>query len=440
MMKKNKIIFLLIALLLIMFLKVDNTYAQSCSSDGDFCRDGSTCCSGNCVLFRCAPSSTPTPTTALVELTCEDYGCTCRLSCYPTESEIGIGECGWSWWGENVCCCDPGEGPTVTPAFTPTQTPTPGVGVVDEHNATINFGIKENTNSNVWIQTTGGDIRIEGWGEGVGGYNYTVPDPLTTTCGGVSTYASAIGGGGSPGIIFTGDATYSFCQSSTCQERASINQWVVGGSTWPENFGSNSTGGNLKTSYAYAFSRLRETGMIPKTFSSFTDDLENGVYLIINEDGTDKDLDTPLSGYTFPSGKDYVFLVTGNLNVNGNIKIPVGSTATFVVKGDIVVMRDVGVTDCTSIISNIEGMYSTDGNFTMEGLNDCNVEADRRLNIAGNLIINAGLSGGAFQNQRTLCADNSTCPVLSIAERPDFILNAPEILKYTNYIWQEQAP
>jgi hypothetical protein len=469
MLKIRNILVFSFTIIALLFIINNNTFAcsGSCSCDGAHtwnetcaCADGSfsstSCSETSCTTGDdCCPTSSvscsecycwdgggggsefPEPHPKHL-LDCEDLGCTCRWgNCSGTETIQSDGICTFGNGSTNpfyMCCCDPGEGltPTPTPTPIPTPTPTPLPSTIN-YNFTVNFGIRNASESNVWIQTTGADIRIEGWGEGIGGYNYNVPDPQTTACGGQSTYASSVGSGGSPGIIFTGNSSFSFCADSICQERSSVNQWVVGGTTYPENFGSDGTGGNLKTSYDYMVSRLKEAGITPTETTELSDGLANGAYIISG------DLNTPASGYTFASDKDYVFLITGNLNINGNVKVPVGSTATFVVRGDINVLPDVGVISCTSSVSNIEGLYSVDGNFIMQGLNDCDAGVDRRLNLAGNLVINAGLSGGTFQNSRTLCADNATCPVLSIMERPDFILNAPEILKFTNYIWQEQA-
>jgi hypothetical protein len=319
---------------------------------------------------------------------------------------------------------------------------------VINYDYTVNFGIQNAVSTNPWIQTTGGDLRLEGWGEGIGGYNYNVPNPNppdSVKCGDVPTYASVIGSGGSPGIIFTGNASYSFCNGSVCQERSSVNQWVVGGTTYPESYGSGG-GSNLKTSYAFVSSKISAAGIAPTRISSLDDITQNGVYIVQNEDGTAADLNTPASQYTFGNNKNYVILVTGNLNINGKILVPLGSrsTAAFVVKGDIVVDSSVGEVDCNSSTADIEGLYSADGSFKMllpGGLNDClSGGGDRRLNIGGNIVINASLEGGTFQSDRNLCSNNATCPILSVSERPDFILNAPEILKSTNYIWQEQAP
>ncbi len=264
-------------------------------------------------------------------------------------------------------------------------------------------------------------------------YIFNVPDPSTTTCGVDPTYASLAGTGGYPGIIFAGSSDYSFCSDpGGCPERSSVTGWVVGGSVYPERYAPVDSGGRLKTSYEYISSRVLEAGITPVVITELTSGLENGVYKVSGN------LDTPSGTYTFTVDKDYLFLIEGDLNINGNIKVPVGSTATFVVRGNIIVNEGVGQLDYNSTTTNIEGLYSAGSRFVLNGTGDCATE--RRLNMAGNLVINAGLSGGTFQNERDLCEGNSTCPVFSITERPDFILNAPELIKHSTYIWQEVAP
>jgi hypothetical protein len=419
-MKKINLLFIVLScVLFFLFLYKYEAYGQSCTANGGYCWVGASCCSTRCSNYTCVtptpiPTNTPTPlptnspTPTPVRWTCGDYGCSCRGSCRAAETYRADGSCSFG----QRCCCPAGAGPSNTP------TPSPAV---TNYTSSVNFGLRVSADLSPWIQTTGGDLRIEGWGEGIGGYNYNVPE---------GTFASVVGSGGYPGIIFTGNSSYSFCSGGVCQERASAKQWVSGGSVYPEVYEAN--GSNLKTSYNFISSKVSQAGMTPAVITELTIGLENGVYKISG------DLNTPEIGYGFKDNMNYLFLITGDLNVNGNIKVPVGSTATFVVKGDINVSKEVGVTPCTSTVSNIEGFFSTDQNFIMETTDDCDTE--RRLNIAGNIVINAGLAGGAFQNDRNLCESNTTCPVLSVSERPDFILNAPEVIKHTNYIWQEAAP
>ena len=112
---------------------------------------------------------------------------------------------------------------------------------------------------------------------------------------------------------------------------------------------------------------------------------------------------------------------------------------------------ETAATECniaTHVGCTIEGLYSADNNFYAKwpnNINDCSGVADLRLNVAGTVIANAGRGmpghiSGTFVNNRTLCANNSTYPSVSFIERPDFLLNYPEMVKVSTKVWQEVAP
>ena len=130
-------------------------------------------------------------------------------------------------------------------------------------------------------------------------------------------------------------------------------------------------------------------------------------------------------------------MVDGDLYIENNIHVLPGYTALFSVSGDIHVAASVGYENETTypdssgtVNTNLEGWYSTDKSFIVEGLsgesgaNKCPT-TDKRLNVAGAIVVNAALGGGSFDNtQRDLCDKDLTCPVFYIQERPDFTLNA----------------
>ncbi len=146
------------------------------------------------------------------------------------------------------------------------------------------------------------------------------------------------------------------------------------------------------------------------------------------------------SGFTFPANKNFVILVNGDLTIKEKIFVPIGSTATFSVKGNIYIDKSVGETLSSSTTASVEGYYSADQSFIVQGARDCSVGPDLRFNEAGAIVVNAGKQGGAFQLQRDLCTDNNSCPAFSVTERPDMALNAPQLIRSPNLIWQEAAP
>ena len=147
----------------------------------------------------------------------------------------------------------------------------------------------------------------------------------------------------------------------------------------------------------------------------------------------------PAPSYTFPNNQNYVILINGNLNINEKIHVPSSSTVIFSAKGDIIVNETVGeISSSTS--PTIEGLYSADRHFIAGAeLNNCPT-ADLRLNIAGSVVANAGRTNGTFQNNRDLCAGNLANPSVTFIERPDFILNYPDLTKFNLRHWREVAP
>ncbi len=154
--------------------------------------------------------------------------------------------------------------------------------------------------------------------------------------------------------------------------------------------------------------------------------------------------DVALQGYTFPAGRDYVFLVDGDLTIWGDLDVPVGSTATFSTSGDIRVVAGVGqvAASCPAPTNaQLDGLFSANGNFSVASSANCpDSQSDRQLHIQGAIVVNAGQKGGSFINERTLCTNNTAYPVFTIRERPDFILNVPDLIRSQNVIYQEVAP
>lgn len=289
----------------------------------------------------------------------------------------------------------------------------------------LNFGIN---NSNPWIQCKGADCRLDK------GFVSKVP---ASAVGG--PYASLPGSGGTPGLLYSGNASYDFGQGQASQEPYN---WIVGGLTYPETYAPTQIGGVIKTSYAYLSARAKQGNIPLINISSYctagisncslSPTLPHGIYI---SNGSLK----IASSYTFPSNQNYIILVNGDLTISGRIIVPKGSTAIFSATGNIIVDKSIGE-PASSTSSTIEGIYSSDKSFIAAGTNDCSIASDLRLNVAGNIIVNASLSGGSFQNQRDLCGGNISYPAFYISERADFILNTPEFVKQPNYTYQEIAP
>ncbi|HEX8965244.1 MAG TPA: hypothetical protein VF820_02335, partial [Patescibacteria group bacterium] len=152
-------------------------------------------------------------------------------------------------------------------------------------------------------------------------------------------------------------------------------------------------------------------------------------------------------GYVEPANTNVTILVSGTTTINGNITIAKnsGSAFTLISQGNIIIPPTVGESVVTSLTSDLDGFYSTDNSFVVQSASGgkCDMSGnsnDLKLNIGGAIVVNAGETGGSFQNARDLCVNDTSCPVTTISQRIDLMLNAPAILKHRNNFFQEVAP
>jgi hypothetical protein len=317
----------------------------------------------------------------------------------------------------------------------------------------LNFGI---TDSFAWIQAIGGDIT----GNNIsnpngGGFQDNIPAPAGINGGACSANGAnilALGAGGTSGLINIGSKSL-----DKGQGQISARNWVVGGISanypyiysTPLSNGARTSYSNL--SYLIQQSNIKEDPLPgcsnnPNGSSDCTlpANLTSGVYTINGDINLNSDTGT----YIFPSGK-YTILVNGKININTKIKVLNGSFVLFSASDDINVAPTIGE-NYSSTTSDLEGYYSTDKSFTLLGKGDpygtvvdCSTGAtDLRLNAAGSIVVNAVTSnnGGFYYQNRDICAYDTQCPVFTITERPDFILNSPTYLMFPRRTWQEVAP
>lgn len=329
------------------------------------------------------------------------YSLTYPLNGPPPSFTVSVGPGFCSTGGSNSASCD-------------------GLGNITN----LNFGI---TNNKPWIQCKGADCRIDA------GFTSEIP---ATAVGGA--YASLVGSGTTPGLIFTGNATPNFGQG-----QASTTGWVVGGPTYGETYGPTKVGGIVKTSYNFVSAKAASGNITPTDLASYCSGgignctlsaLPRGVYR------ANGNLNLVAGGTSaFSSGNNYVILVNGDFTISSKITVPVGATALFSAFGNINVVRTLGEA-ASSTTPTIEGIYSADRSFVAQGYGGCSVQPDLRLNIAGSVIANAALSGAGFSNQRDLCANDIYYPTIAFFERLDFVLNTPDFLRQPNFTYQEIAP
>lgn len=327
----------------------------------------------------------------------------------------------------------------------------------------LNFGITDKIS---WIQGIGGDIRLD--------TGITIPVPLSSP---LSIFASTIGTGGTPGVLFSGDVLYNFCRGGAqgCIDRSSSKKWLVGLPPAPPNdysevFNTRNLK-ELRTSYNTYVAVAKQNGIVLTDITTLSgcgsltncslSGITNGVYK------ANGNVTLTNSSFTFPTSKHIVILVNGNLTIQNNLIVPKGSTVTFSVSGNIYITPTVGVSTANTLCTptttlngvssgcNIEGFYSADGIVEIQTNGTpgtpstfCNPDGspkDKKLTIHGTLIINAARATACnpasqcFVQLRDLCEENAN-PTVQIQERPDFLIYAPEFLKRRNLIYQEVAP
>lgn len=307
---------------------------------------------------------------------------------------------------------------------------TPGpIGTCTNGNlSNLDFAIKPAT---PWIQAYGLDVRFDS------GINNPIPPSPNAACGG--TYMLLPSSSTTTGVGFSGNSSANFGRG-----QISTNGWQVGGASFGEIFNPPNVN-TIDTAYGYMRTNLLQSNITPINLASVCTlnsctlpaNLTNGVYTASG--------DVSLNAYTFPANKDFVFLINGNLTINGTIHVPTTSTATFSTAGNITISSSLGSAPaCPAPATgsgDVEGMFSADKNFILQGNHDCSTNtADKQLNMQGAIVVNAGQNGGTFQNNRDLCTNNLSYPTFTIKERPDFILNAPDFIKTQSLLWQEVAP
>ncbi len=318
----------------------------------------------------------------------------------------------------------------------------------------LNFGV---TNEFAWIQGICSDLRIDN--------GFTNKIPATADCNGTSAPYANICNSTDAGIIFSGNQNADFGLGN-----ASANNWIVGGSGYPESFlPVNQT--VIRTSYSYTKTSLKQAAITPIELSTkctipdctLPKDLASGVYevndnLVIEpwDNGNISFTIQPINPYprsdypelVYPE-KHIVLLISGTTTIKGKIIIPSSTKSTFTLisKGNIIVEPQVGESSIYSLSSDLDGLYSTDASFVVQSAsttgNSCQFDGttvDKKLNIAGSVIVNAGETGGSFQNARDLCEYDASCPTTTFSLRTDFLLNAQDVLKRRNSTFEEQSP
>lgn len=144
------------------------------------------------------------------------------------------------------------------------------------------------------------------------------------------------------------------------------------------------------------------------------------------------DMTTSVAPWSIADGESYIFLVNGNLTINGNINLVGSGFIAFIVNGNIIVSPGVG-TVYNSTTAQIEGVYLANGTFIT---GNSGVAASEKLVAKGIFVANN------FTFERDLAPDNqnNNYPAELFIYNPRLLLEIPDVMQDNPIIWQEVAP
>jgi len=315
----------------------------------------------------------------------------------------------------------------------------------------LNFAI---SNLLSWWQGGCTDLRLEATG-----LDDHLPNngSCTDSSSGISTpngYAIVcMNNPSSTGVYFAGQNSPTFGYNGG---QASSPNYIAS-APFSENFSPVS--GVNRASYSYLMDTATAAGITPTDLSGidpasgvsycsgggisdcdFEPNIPDGFYIAKGDLTLDLSRALPDPG----KNKSFVFLATGKITITSNILVPTDTSAVFASKADMLVAGNVGqdLANYSYTSPNLEGFYSTEGNFIVESDNNTGfmcgaggAPLDKRLNILGGVVV-----GGSFQNQRELCRYDASCPTTTFTSSYSYILNAPAFIKHKAQLWQETAP
>ncbi len=270
------------------------------------------------------------------------------------------------------------------------------------------------TNPRGWLQTAGGDVH------GNTDVGTTIPSTL-------STYFSS----DPAGVVTAGNQFV----GSNIRTKMSVPLWQV------ENSSENlSAFGTRRDTYNYDFfyGRVENIQALPGDPQPGVPQLNNlttGAYQVVG---------SLTIGYNFniSSSKQIIIFVPGTLTVKNEISVDTGGFLGFIVRGDIVFDRGLGVNPTANPAGTklVDGVYVTDG--TLRTLAEGQTP-DTNKKFIGKGMFAAGVKldgSGGFDFRRDLGSNNATYPAEYFGYRPDFLVNFPQVFGIRRITWREVAP
>jgi|GEM_PF-1964866 len=150
------------------------------------------------------------------------------------------------------------------------------------------------------------------------------------------------------------------------------------------------------------------------------------------------------TAWNVANGESYVIFVNGTLTIKNTITVAPGGFLAFITKGDITIDPSVGTTTYTSTTPQVEGVYVTDGIFTVETAGNGTTKVhDKKFVGAGTFVGWSGISlKRDYRDTATpdLGLNNNTAPTELFITRPDLQFSAPKEMLRPLYGWEEVAP
>ncbi len=141
------------------------------------------------------------------------------------------------------------------------------------------------------------------------------------------------------------------------------------------------------------------------------------------------------SPWAVASNQTLIIFIDGNLTVSESISVDPGGFLAFIVTGNFTFSPNVGQADAASLDAVVEGVFIADGQIIIQSDGD-NDLPDLKFVGEGSFI---GWSGVSLDRDYENNLNNQN-PTELFRFRPDFVINAPEAMKSSYYVWQELAP
>lgn len=205
----------------------------------------------------------------------------------------------------------------------------------------------------------------------------------------------------------------------------------------------------FKENYDYFLNKLYSMGVSPTSdySSAQREDLQRPLNSPVNSGRNAYYADgnaTIQNTWTIASGESYVIFVNGTLTIKNTITVAPGGFLAFITKGDITIDPSVGDDTVTSTTPQVEGVYVTDGIFTVETLGNGTTKVhDKKFIGAGTFVGWSGVSlKRDYRDTATpdLGLSNNTAPAELFIARPDLQFSAPKEMLRPLYGWEEVAP